>query len=66
MSIIIGAFSLAPGITALSSVKGSVYKIYCTIDCQSLIHPSAKDGSILPQVAGEIEFQSCFFLSFAT
>jgi ATP-binding cassette subfamily B (MDR/TAP) protein 1 len=60
MSVMIGAFNLgnvAPNIQAFTTALGAAAKIYSTIDRQSPIDPSSKEGTKLENVAGTIRLE---------
>jgi ATP-binding cassette subfamily B (MDR/TAP) protein 1 len=60
MSVMIGAFNLgnvAPNIQAFTTALGAAAKIYSTIDRQSPIDPSSKEGTKLEKVVGTIRLE---------
>ncbi|KAK1756016.1 P-loop containing nucleoside triphosphate hydrolase protein [Echria macrotheca] len=61
MAVMIGAFNLGnvtPNIQAFTTALGAAAKIYNTIDRQSPIDPSSKDGAIIENVQGTIRLEN--------
>eukprot|EP01112_Ceratiomyxa_fruticulosa_P021647 TRINITY_DN7692_c0_g1_i1.p1 TRINITY_DN7692_c0_g1~~TRINITY_DN7692_c0_g1_i1.p1 ORF type:complete len:553 (-),score=113.01 TRINITY_DN7692_c0_g1_i1:118-1776(-) len=63
-SVVIGAMSIgqaSPAIAAFANGRAGAYKIYQVLNRQSKVDPFKKEGQVLQQVRGDIEFKNIRF-----